>query len=89
MVPSVLLFEKTVFPQALDKPCMDFITWSSLSENMSALHKTSTKEEDKISYCHKCLKSLYYLNKWAFKMNKYSFLSECFDISLINLNIVL
>jgi NMD protein affecting ribosome stability and mRNA decay len=44
-------------------------------------HTTSTKEEDKISYCHKCLKSLYYLNKWAFKMNKYSFLSECFDIS--------
>jgi hypothetical protein len=39
-------------------------------------HKTSTKEEDK-----KCLKSLYYLNKWVFKMNNYSFLSECFDFS--------
>jgi hypothetical protein len=44
-------------------------------------HKTSTKEEDKISYCHKYLKSLYYLNKWVFKMNNYSFLSECFDFS--------
>jgi hypothetical protein len=37
--PSVLLFEKTVFPQALDKPCMDFITCSSLSENISAFKR--------------------------------------------------
>ena len=44
-------------------------------------YKTSTKEEDKISYYHKCLKSLYYLNKWVLKMNNYSFLSECFDFS--------
>jgi hypothetical protein len=36
----VLLFEKkTVFPQALDKPCMDFVTCSSLSENMSAFKR--------------------------------------------------
>ena len=37
--PSVLLFEKTVFPQALDKPCMDFVTCSSLSENMPAFNR--------------------------------------------------
>jgi hypothetical protein len=47
-------------------------------------HKTSTKEEDKISYCHKCLKSLYYLNKWGFKMNNYSLLSKCFEFSFIS-----
>jgi hypothetical protein len=39
-------------------------------------------DEDKISYCHKYLKSLYYLNKWVLKMKNYSFLSECFDFSL-------
>jgi hypothetical protein len=39
-------------------------------------YKTSTKEEDTISY-HKCLKSLYYLNKWVLDMNNYSFLSKC------------
>jgi hypothetical protein len=38
-------------------------------------------DEDKISYCHKYLKSLYYLNKWVLKMKNYSFLSECFDFS--------
>jgi hypothetical protein len=49
-------------------------------------YKTSTKEEDNISYYHKCLKSLYYLNKWVLKMNvnkwvlkmnNYLFLSKC------------
>jgi hypothetical protein len=38
-------------------------------------------DEDKISYYHKYLKSLYYLNKWVLKMKNYSFLSECFDFS--------
>jgi hypothetical protein len=38
-------------------------------------------DKDKISYCHKYLKSLYYLNKWVLKM-KNLFLSECFDFSL-------
>ena len=41
--------------------------------------------EDKISYCHKYLhvRSLYYyLNKWIFKMNTYSFMSKCFHLSL-------
>ena len=28
------------------------------------------------------LRSLYYLNKWVFKMNTYSFLFECFNFSL-------
>jgi hypothetical protein len=37
--------------------------------------------EDKNSYCYKDLKSLYYLIKWVFKMNNYSFMSECFDFS--------
>jgi hypothetical protein len=40
-------------------------------------YKTSTKEEDTISYYHKCLKSLYYLNKWVLNMNNYSLLSKC------------
>jgi len=41
-------------------------------------------DEDKISYCHKYLKSLYRIeeNKWVLKMKNYSFLSECFDFSL-------
>jgi hypothetical protein len=37
--------------------------------------------EDKNSYCYKYLKSLYYLIKGVFKMNNYSFMSECFDFS--------
>jgi hypothetical protein len=39
-------------------------------------------DEDQISYCHKYLRSLYYLNEWVFKMNTNSFLSECFHFSL-------
>jgi hypothetical protein len=38
-------------------------------------------DEDKNSNCYKYLKSLYYLIKWVFKMNNYSFMSECFDFS--------
>jgi hypothetical protein len=38
-------------------------------------------DEDKNSYCYRYLKSLYYLIKWVFKMNNYSFMSECFDFS--------
>ena len=39
-------------------------------------------DEDQISYCHKYLRNLYYLNKLVFKMNTYSFLSECNHFSL-------
>ena len=31
--------------------------------------KKKETDEDQILYCHKYLKSLYYLNKWVFKMN--------------------
>ena len=36
-------------------------------------------DEDNNSYCYKYLKRLYYLIKWVFKMNDYSFMSEGFD----------
>jgi len=43
--------------------------------------KPPQKRKKKFHTAKKCLKSLYYLNKWVFKMNNYSFLSECFDFS--------
>jgi hypothetical protein len=43
--------------------------------------KRNKTDEDKNSNCYKYLKSLYYLIKWVFKMNNYSFMSECFDFS--------
>jgi hypothetical protein len=39
-------------------------------------------DEDKIPYFNKYLISMYYLNKWVFKMNNYSFSFKCFDFSL-------
>jgi hypothetical protein len=55
--------------------------WEFISGNGIKPPQKRKTDEDKNSYSYKYLKSLYYLIKWVFKMNNYSFMSKCFDFS--------